>query len=224
MKNVKIEATNNNTYVVRADTKRFGKNQIMFESYSKPECFEYVHQNGVKLTTCQHCGQLIIASNNRKYCNDKACMVDRGAFREFYWNGNFKSHEEEKAHMENLRERGYNNAEIARMVGRTIKCVRDNIGKQPKIMTDLTMTLAGERRAKANQNRKIAVATAKRLEYEKAMQEKAEAEAEQKRIQAEIDKLCKESNIKSMKVTALDNVLRAQKAEYENAMNVLRSA
>lgn len=225
MRNFKVEATNNNTYVVRADSNRFGDYQIVFESYKKSECYEYAKNHGAKVLACKHCGHPYIPNRGgQEYCKEHSCQVDRGIIKDFYYNGNFKSRAEEKAHMLELRDRGYNNVEIAKMVGRNLDTVYRNIGKQPKIMTQLSNRLAGERRAKMSQNRKIAVATAKRLEYEKAMQEKAEIEAEQKRIQAEIDKLCRESNIKSMKVTALDHVLRAQKAEYENAMNVLRSA
>jgi len=42
MKNIAIEATVNGTYVVRADTERFGEHEIMFESYSKSECVQYI--------------------------------------------------------------------------------------------------------------------------------------------------------------------------------------
>ena len=42
MKNIVIEKTSNGTYVVKADTERFGKQEIMFESYSKTECVQYI--------------------------------------------------------------------------------------------------------------------------------------------------------------------------------------
>lgn len=42
MKSIHVKCSNNNTYVVIADTKRFGKNQIMFESVDIMQCVEYV--------------------------------------------------------------------------------------------------------------------------------------------------------------------------------------
>lgn len=42
MKNIRIEKTNNRTYVVKADTERFGIQSIMFESYSLEECKRYI--------------------------------------------------------------------------------------------------------------------------------------------------------------------------------------
>ncbi len=53
MKNIKIEKTNNNTYVVKADTERFGKNEIMFESYKINDCIKYLksfEKFGFKIT------------------------------------------------------------------------------------------------------------------------------------------------------------------------------
>lgn len=42
MKNIKIEKTTNNTYVVKADTERFGKQRIIFESYKINDCINYL--------------------------------------------------------------------------------------------------------------------------------------------------------------------------------------
>lgn len=42
MKNIKIEKTMNNTYVVKADTERFGKQRIIFESYRINDCVKYL--------------------------------------------------------------------------------------------------------------------------------------------------------------------------------------
>lgn len=42
MKNIVIEKTGNGTYAVKADTERFGEQEIMFESYSKGECVKYI--------------------------------------------------------------------------------------------------------------------------------------------------------------------------------------
>lgn len=42
MKNIVIEKTSNNTYVVKADTECFGEQETMFESHSEAECVRYI--------------------------------------------------------------------------------------------------------------------------------------------------------------------------------------
>ena len=46
MKNIRIESTSNDTFVIRADTPRFGESAIMFESYNAAECSEYLVAHG----------------------------------------------------------------------------------------------------------------------------------------------------------------------------------
>lgn len=53
MKNINIEKTVNNTYVVKADTDRFGKQEILFESYKINDCLNYLksfEKFGFKIT------------------------------------------------------------------------------------------------------------------------------------------------------------------------------
>ena len=42
--NFKIQPTDNNTYVVKSDSKRFGNDEIVFESATRDECVAYVSQ------------------------------------------------------------------------------------------------------------------------------------------------------------------------------------
>lgn len=44
-KNFHIYATDNGTFVVRADSKRFGKQEIVFESYNLKECVNWIDNN-----------------------------------------------------------------------------------------------------------------------------------------------------------------------------------
>ena len=46
MKNINISKTDNRTWVVKADTERFGIQEIMFESYKREECVKYAEQYG----------------------------------------------------------------------------------------------------------------------------------------------------------------------------------
>lgn len=41
MKNIRIEYVRENYIVVKADTERFGKNEVMFEGNTFNQCFEY---------------------------------------------------------------------------------------------------------------------------------------------------------------------------------------
>ena len=138
-----------------------------------------------------------------------------------WYNGNFPTHQAEIAHMKALREQGYNNREIAKMVGRNLNTIYKNIGKQPKIMTELSKQLAGERKAKENKNRKIAVATIKRQEYEKRLAEQKAAIANRDKVRETIIRMMHEA---SERVGNANKAVWDYKAEYEQAMNVLRSA
>ena len=42
MKNITVEVVGDNYIVVKADTKRFGKNEVMFEGNTFDQCFEYI--------------------------------------------------------------------------------------------------------------------------------------------------------------------------------------
>ena len=44
-KNFRIYKTENNTYIVKADSKRFGKQAIVFESFKLRECFDWIFEN-----------------------------------------------------------------------------------------------------------------------------------------------------------------------------------
>ena len=44
-KNFRIYNTDNNTFVVRADSKRFGKQAIVFESYKVKDCVRWIFEN-----------------------------------------------------------------------------------------------------------------------------------------------------------------------------------
>lgn len=44
MKNVTVNVTDTGTIVVRADTERFGKNEILFEGSTFMQAFDYIRQ------------------------------------------------------------------------------------------------------------------------------------------------------------------------------------
>lgn len=44
MENIRIAVTSNKTIIVKADSERFGKDAIMFESTKFMECFDYIRR------------------------------------------------------------------------------------------------------------------------------------------------------------------------------------
>lgn len=67
MKNIKIKKTSNNTYVVKADTEKFGKQTTMFESYKINDCIKYLksfEEFGLKITenVYQQVAEILLAN------------------------------------------------------------------------------------------------------------------------------------------------------------------
>lgn len=48
MKDVRIVATDNRTYLVRATTRRFGEDAVLFESWKWSDCLDYLRRNGIE--------------------------------------------------------------------------------------------------------------------------------------------------------------------------------
>ena len=44
MENISIVVTDNNTITVRADSKRYGKNAVMYEDHKFMRCFDYIRR------------------------------------------------------------------------------------------------------------------------------------------------------------------------------------
>ena len=60
MKNVRVEDTSNGTFIVRADTDRFGVQEIMFESFSFDDVFHYLFDNDIPTDTVQFNAERLI--------------------------------------------------------------------------------------------------------------------------------------------------------------------
>ncbi len=61
MENIKIEVIRDNYIVVKATTKRFGKNEIMFEGNTFNQCFKYIKRElGMKETDELHLNSYLI--------------------------------------------------------------------------------------------------------------------------------------------------------------------
>lgn len=44
MENIRVAVTSNNTIIVKADSKRFGKDAIMYEDHTFMNCFDYIRK------------------------------------------------------------------------------------------------------------------------------------------------------------------------------------
>ena len=104
------------------------------------------------------------------------------------YDGNFPSKADEIDKMLQLREKGYTNKEIAKMVGRHYTTVLSAIGKQPEAMTMMTMALVGEATARRNNARKNLVLDGK-IERIKVLQMEVDEQAKQaERLQADANR------------------------------------
>lgn|GEM_PF-4474032 len=63
MTNFNITATDNKTYIVKADSDRFGKQAIVFESYKYGECAEYVNNHGGEVLTLEKAIEALDGTN-----------------------------------------------------------------------------------------------------------------------------------------------------------------
>lgn len=52
MKNFKLEKTLTGTWVVKADSQRFGQQAIVFESYKMSECVAWIKEKEEKKEAC----------------------------------------------------------------------------------------------------------------------------------------------------------------------------
>lgn len=131
-------------------------------------------------TLCPECGkahrkeQILILS--KKY---NGCSMN-------YFNGNFKTREEEIARMLELRGQGYSNKEIAQKIGRCPETVRYNIGKQDPELTYQNNVMAAKIRAQKNAARKQYVTNKPIREYNKRVEAHNKMKAELNRLQVEL--------------------------------------
>ena len=104
----------------------------------------------------------------------------------YYWNGCFHSKKEEVRHMEELRAKGYSNAEIAKAIGRSKCTVIDNIGKQDPELSKQNRVMAAHIRAQKNAARKQYVLNRPILEYNAKVEEHNKLKAKVVQMEAEL--------------------------------------
>jgi len=82
MKNVRIKETSNRTLVVIADTKRFGNDEIMFESFKFEDILNYLRDNDIPTDDVRFDAQSLIKKIiHRSFCTDTfeieypCCMI-----------------------------------------------------------------------------------------------------------------------------------------------------
>jgi len=115
-----------------------------------------------------------------------AAKMKDGTKTNSWYGGNFKSRQEEIARMQELRAKGYSNAEIAKAVGRTYESVRKNIGKQDPELTKQNVAMAAHIRAQKNAARKQYVINKPIREYNKKVEQHNKMKAELNMLQLEL--------------------------------------
>lgn len=63
MENIIIEHTKNNYWIVKADTERFGKNEVLFEGINFNECLNYIWKNN---GCCNYTAEVLDCFNTEK--------------------------------------------------------------------------------------------------------------------------------------------------------------
>lgn len=104
----------------------------------------------------------------------------------YYYNGNFRTKEEEVARMKELREQGFSNVEIAKKVGRSQHTVFRKIGKQDEELTYQNRVFGQKIRAQKNAARKLYVVNKKVVEYNKKVEKHNKMKAELNILQLEL--------------------------------------
>lgn len=146
---------------------------------------------------CVKCHTIFLpTSGNQKYCF--ACAKETKKERVYawrkahpvtptsYWNGNFKTKAEEVARMEELRARGYSNAEIAKAIGRSYFTVLCAIGKQDHELSKQNVAMGAHIRAQKNAARKQYVINKPIREYNAKVEEHNALKAKVAQMEAEL--------------------------------------
>lgn len=143
--------------------------------------------------TCS-CGKVFVKRSSRQvYCHECAEKRQKEYVRMYkrivngrstnWYNGNFKTREEEIARMKELREMGYSNSEIAKAIGRCARTVRYNIGKQDPELSRQNVVMAQKYRAQKNAARKQYVVNKPIREYNKRVEQHNRIKAELAQLQ-----------------------------------------
>lgn len=115
-----------------------------------------------------------------------AVKIRDGRTTSSWYGGNFKSRQEEIARMNELRNKGYSNAEIAKAIGRSYKTVRLNIGKQDPELTKQNVAMAAHIRAQKNAARKMYVVNKNIAQYNAKVEKHNKMKAELNLLQTEL--------------------------------------
>ena len=87
MKNMRIDPTSNDTFVIRADTPRCGECGVMFESYNAAECSEYLVAHGSEAFLIEPADDtsLLYSDNLREYACIGHLRGDFGSSGNEFW-------------------------------------------------------------------------------------------------------------------------------------------
>lgn len=147
------------------------------------KCGKSFLKKGWNQMLCPECSKAKHVAEHKEYMAVYN-RVRRGSFT--YYNGNFKTRQEEIARMKELRAQGYSNNEIAKAVGRSQNTVLRNIGRQDPELSKQNVAMAAHIRAQKNAARKQYLINKPIREYNKRVEEHNKMKAEIARMEAEL--------------------------------------
>jgi DNA-binding CsgD family transcriptional regulator len=194
----------------RDDVRKYAEEMGWKPRKAKPQWTE-------RSVCCVVCGkEVAFKSPNQKYCpecahearkeyerNKRKKRYARNVSGGYWRNGCFHTKEEEHNRMIELRAKGFSNAEIAKKIGRNVRCVYEHIGVQPKAMTALNMAQMGKLRSQKNAIRKQFVANEQVAEYNRKVEECNQKRTELKKLQRTVNDMEKAIQKDKKKVTKL---------------------
>lgn len=164
---------------------------------------KYASENGwyEHMKKCATCGkEFKPGSNVAKYCPECKAKVYSNGYKRYlekvngtyrWFNGCFHTRAEEISRMNELREEGYSNIEIAKKIGRSQSSVLRTIGAQPKEMSEKNRVMARKIDAQKNAARKQYVINKSIEDYNKTVDEV-------RAVEEHLEKLKQDLTIKEM--------------------------
>lgn len=142
----------------------------------------YLSKNNLNMQTPT---AILIRNTAKEMGYDRKVARTYGGFHSWY-NGNFKTREEEVARMKELRAKGYSNPEIAKAIGRTTITVLRAIGKQDPELAKQNRIMSAHIRAQKNAARKQFVLNKPIREYNAKVEKHNKMKAELNLLQTEL--------------------------------------
>ena len=177
--------------LVRKTAEQMGYDPQVAQRYGKNspnrKTPEYLEKECVKCQTV-----FTPSSSRQKYCSACRQTYHKEYQKKYfgrsmnYYNGNFKTRQEEIARMKELRAKGYSNPEIAKAIGRSETTILNAIGRQDRELWKQNVAMGAHIRAQKNAARKQYVVNKPIREYNRKVEEHNALKAKVAQMEAEL--------------------------------------